>query len=58
MYKVGAGYSMTDMGGQEVKCPLCLGEGEVDMDKKVKVKVKRKKKVEKDDKVVDKDKKS
>ena len=29
IYKVGAGYSMTDMGGVEVTCPLCSGEGNI-----------------------------
>lgn len=29
MYKVGAGYTRTDMGGAKVDCPLCNGTGVV-----------------------------
>jgi len=29
MYKIGDGYSQTNMGGEEVKCPLCLGKKEI-----------------------------
>jgi hypothetical protein len=42
MYKVGSAYSMTNMGGAEVTCPLCLGKGEI-VGPKVVVKRSRKK---------------
>ena len=28
MYKINSAYSMTNCGGQEVDCPMCLGKGE------------------------------
>jgi len=32
MYLVGSAYCVTNMGGKEVKCPLCLGERFIDVD--------------------------
>lgn len=32
MYRVGSAYCVTNMGGKEVKCPLCLGERFIDVD--------------------------
>lgn len=29
LYKLGGGYTFTNMGGKEVKCPMCLGEGKI-----------------------------
>lgn len=57
VYKLNGGYSLVDMGGTEVECPLCMGEGytkilnisekaqgELNVDKKDKRRVGKKKK--------------